>query len=287
MSSQPGSGPGPEHWSAISKSLAQLAKQHEESPAAAQVSVGLGLPAITKKLLQKIRANEYVDFGELPPAKGKTKSVPQSLEGQVIVIQAAELYKQRKIIPDLATWVQCFALYATVILAQEPERRADLMAYASIIAKASQKYRWPSWIVYDQNFRQEAADMQNKQWAKVDPSIYAQCFTGMALRAEAWCRYCHVLDHTSEDCPGRQMQSLPMKRPFPTPATPAKKVPGGSKICNNFNRFDGNCRFKNCRYQHVCMLCGLPHPATRCSSAKMDIPTAATPGKTGSGVSPS
>ena len=48
---------------------------------------------------------------------------------------------------------------------------ADLMAYASIIAKASQKYRWPSWIVYDQNFRQEAADMQNKQWAKVDPGL--------------------------------------------------------------------------------------------------------------------
>ena len=87
-----------------------------------------------------------------------------------------------------------------------------------------------SWIVYDQNFRQEVADMQNKQWAKVDPSIYAQCFTGMALRAEAWCRYCHVFDHTSENCPSRQIQSLPMKRPFPTPATPAKKVPGGSKI---------------------------------------------------------
>ena len=102
MLSQPGAGPGPEHWSAISKSLAQLAKQHKESPAAAQVSVGMGLPAITKKLLQKIQANEYLDFGELPPAKGKTKSVPQSLEGQVIDIQAAELYKQRK---SSQTWL--------------------------------------------------------------------------------------------------------------------------------------------------------------------------------------
>ena len=62
----------------------------------------MGLPAITKKLLQKIRANEYLDFGELPPAKGKTKSVPQSLEGQVIDIQAAELYKQRK---SSQTWL--------------------------------------------------------------------------------------------------------------------------------------------------------------------------------------
>ena len=72
--------------------------------------------------------------------------------------------------------------------------------------------------------------MQNKQWAKVDPSIYAQCFTGMALRAEAWCRYCHVLDHTSEDCPGRQMQSLPMKRCSPHQPHQPRKYQEGPKF---------------------------------------------------------
>lgn len=128
----------------------------------------MGLPSISKKLL-KIWANEYMDFGGTAIRLGEVE----------------ELYKQRKIIPDLATWVQCFPLYATVIWAQEPERMPDLMAYASNIAKASQKYQWPSWIFYDQNFCQEAADMQNKQWAKVDTSIYAQYFTGMALKAEA------------------------------------------------------------------------------------------------------
>ena len=33
-------------------------------------------------------------------------------------------------------------------------------------------------MVYDQNFRQEAAESGNLDWAKVDPSIYTQCFTG-------------------------------------------------------------------------------------------------------------
>ena len=38
------------------------------------VQVGGGLPAIPKKLIEKIEAGEYIDFSELPPAKGKGKS---------------------------------------------------------------------------------------------------------------------------------------------------------------------------------------------------------------------
>ncbi len=35
------------------------------------IQMGCGLPALPKKLLEKIEADEYVDFAELPPAKGK------------------------------------------------------------------------------------------------------------------------------------------------------------------------------------------------------------------------
>ena len=38
--------------------------------------------------------------------------------------------------------------------------------------------------MYDQNFRQQAAEVGSTEWARVDPSIYTQCFTGMALSAE-------------------------------------------------------------------------------------------------------
>ena len=40
------------------------------------------------------------------------------------------------------------------------------MAYQMTIAKASMKYKWPSWVVYDQNFRQEAAGNPSQSWAK-------------------------------------------------------------------------------------------------------------------------
>ena len=65
----------------------------EGSTDAAQpmICLGSGLPALPKKLVAKILANEYIDFSELPPGKGKGRTMPQSLEGQVIVVQAADL----------------------------------------------------------------------------------------------------------------------------------------------------------------------------------------------------
>ena len=39
------------------------------------VQLGCGLAALSKKLLEKIEAGEYVDFSELPPAKGKGRSI--------------------------------------------------------------------------------------------------------------------------------------------------------------------------------------------------------------------
>ena len=105
--------------------------------------LGTGLPALSKKLVSRILNNEYIDFAELPPAKGKSSS----LEGEVVMVQAADLLQARKIIPDLATWVQCFSLYVAAIASHQLGRVPDLMAYQTLIAKASMKYKWPAWVV--------------------------------------------------------------------------------------------------------------------------------------------
>ena len=66
--------------------------------------------------------------------------------------------------------------------------------------KASQRYQWPSWVVYDQNFRQEAAGNPHQSRARMDLSIYAQCFMSQAI---SWCTRCQCLDHTTSNCPYR------------------------------------------------------------------------------------
>ena len=124
------------------------AESAEEAPRApCPFSVGSGLPTIPRKTAEKIWAGEYIDFSDLPPARGKAKSLPSAMEGHIIVVQAADLALSRKLIPDMAMWIQCFALYAAMITVKEPGRAGDLFAYMSTIAKASLKYKWPSWIV--------------------------------------------------------------------------------------------------------------------------------------------
>ncbi len=88
-------------------------------------------------------------------------------------------------IPDLATWVQCFNIYVAVLAQEQPDRVPDLMEYATGIARASKKFKWSAWVVYDQNFRQEAVSNPAQPWSKLDQS---KCFLGMAKEAEGWCQ---------------------------------------------------------------------------------------------------
>ena len=238
------------------------------------VATGEGLPTLPKKCVEKILAGEYIDFAELPPAKGKVKSIPNTVEGQIVVVQATDLLETRKLIPDLATWVQCFGIYAAVITSKDPTRMKNMFVYLTLIAKCSQKYRWPSWVVYDQNFRQEAAEMGQKDWSKVDPSIYAQCFTGASISQENWCKCCHSIDHVSDTCPIKPYAaSRKREGPLQASAAPPKKRPAprsNPAVCRNFNLYNGDCRFgEMCMLQHKCKNCGEHgHPIAKCTKPK-------------------
>ena len=267
----------------VAKLLSQLHEKVEVPVRpSSSVATGEGLPALPKKWVERIQAGDYIDFAELPPAKGKVKGTPSSLEGQILVVQAADLMESRKMIPDLATWVQCFSVYMAVVTAKEPARIRNLLAYQAVIAKCSQKFRWPSWVVYDQNFRQEAAETGLKDWSKVEPSIYTQCFTGAAISPESWCRQCHSIDHSSEACPSKPSSASRKTRlaqqTLALPATHTsfplsrKRPPPHSnpEPCRKFNMHLGDCKFgESCIYQHRCDICGdYSHPSPKCFKQK-------------------
>ena len=132
-----------------------------------------------------------------------------------MLLQAADYVQSKKHIPDLATWTQCFAIYSAVLVTKYPERAQTLFMYSAIIARLSKQFRWPSFIIYDQYFCQEAADTGKTDWSKIDSSIHAQCFTGMSLSAEGWCSICTSMDHVKATCPYRPADDqLGQKRPF-------------------------------------------------------------------------
>ena len=245
------------------------------------VSVGAGLPSLPKKMVDRILSGQYVDFSELPPARGRARPLPSAEDGHIVVIRAEDLSGARKLIPDLATWLQCFGLYIAVVTEQEPERTKSLLAYLSTIAKASAKYSWPSWVVYDQNFQQEAADSGRKDW---DPSIYTQCFTNAAISSENWCKVCQSIDHGSDVCPLRRSGSsntspIPLRKgPPESPQPLARKQPAphsSPQICKRFNQYNGDCRFgEQCIYQHKCEACEKPgHARSHCPEQKRGTPS--------------
>ena len=77
----------------MTETLIATGKSKDESGHSMQATVitRTRLLALTEKLVNKFLANEYMDFSELHPVKGKAHNVPQSLEGQVLVVEAADL----------------------------------------------------------------------------------------------------------------------------------------------------------------------------------------------------
>ncbi len=258
--------------------LAQLAAATAKAPA--MVFLGQGIPSIPKKMAERILSGEYIDFAELPPAKTKQKQVAAPTEGNILLVQTCELLQNRKPIADLATWLQCFGCYMAVVTARHPARVPDLLGYMLTIVKASRQFRWPSWVVYDQNFRLEAAEKGLVVWSKVDPSLFSLCFTGQATSAESWCKHCQGLDHGSDQCLGRPAVKKPQlpnaPRPWRGGAASGLGPTEGTPVCFKYNRYNGDCiRGARCRYRHVCLTCEGDHPKSKCATK--------TPGKGGIG----
>ena len=285
---------------ATSQVLQTLGSRDESLPSSQLVSPGTGLSALPKKMVERILSREYIDFAELPPAKGKVRGIPSGLDGQVVLVQAADLLQSKKLIPDLATWIQCFALYVAVLAPSQPERVPELMAYMSFIARKSLRYAWPSWLVYDQNFRQEAAENPHLSWARADPGTYTESFSGQLIGRENWCSHCYSIDHYSFQCPlaaqsqspgtssaqykltqrpgpslggggSGQFEDRPRKRSFNSRQEALGRAP---RPCNLYNNNGGRCRYgRMCRYDHCCRACGGDHPINRCKTPNDPTPT--------------
>ena len=188
------------------------------------VLVAPGLLSVSQKVIDKIKRGEYIDFNELPPARGLSKSLPPHLEGQLVIVQADDLVVSRKLIPNFETWSQCFAIYAAVRIANDPSKAGDLMAYSHSVAAMAKKFPWPSWIPYDQAFREEAAYLPARLWGKEDASLYAKCFNWEPTSATpTWCWNCQSLEHQTDQCPHKPSATKRPRRDDLRPEDPCKK----------------------------------------------------------------
>ena len=182
-------------------------------------------------------------------------------------MQPADLLQTKRIIPDLPTWLQCFSVYAAVLLTKFPQRATSLLLYQKNIADLSQRFLWPSWVIYDNSFRQEAAETKRLDWSQLDYGLHARCFHNQASALEGWCSTCLSVDHLQANCPLAKKKEWPNKRPSTVnPPSSKRFMHDATPICRSFNSGDGSgCQFTpKCNYRHVCLSCQGTHPKSRC-----------------------
>ena len=232
------------------------------------------IPDIPAKLMQQILNWKYTDLSELMPEQLRQEtSANTSSSSQIVVLPeyAWETHRRKKRqIQDIAMWIQVYSIYMLILSTRYPEVLPELIGYQLLIVKHSRKFRYPSWLHYDIEFRKWAANNNHRRWSQLNQEIYALAFTGQGI-ATAWCALCQIEggSHTV-DCPNF---SSPVKRPYlgsqsppnytqPEPVKKRRKVP----YCILYNRSSaGTCSYgRKCIYRHICSNCGQEHPAKNC-----------------------
>ena len=211
-----------------------------------------GFSAVPAKVVRKIVALEFVDMWELLPETWRLDSAVSNC--------CHDRRPRRGLITDISLWTECFTTLAAVLSVRYPDKAPQLMAYLRTIIRASRNFEGAAWATYDMAFRRQAANRRSLDWGMTDPVLYNEAFTGRA-KAIPRCKYCLSDSHASHDCtyaPEEPKQS----RPFQPARSSTVPV---AQICRLFNKQGGSqCRYKHCRYAHLCARCNRPHPVADC-----------------------
>ena len=238
--------------------LAQLVPQAElVGTSTDAVVVSRNLPPVPAKVAEKIWKKEFIEMELLLPTR---LGVPEPTLGDLVAGERKQ-QKEKKTISRAQEWVVCFNTYVAIVTTREPDRVKDLLAYASLIVKASMDYEGDAWLHYDRFFRRQAAAEPGRypHWGEIDPSIWTQQF-GRAV-ARPSCPDCGSYNHTtcSMGEGSKQHSSSRFGRARSRPYQKSRHQP----ICQRWNRGD-YCSPSFCSYQHVCLECYKDHQARNC-----------------------
>ena len=251
------------------------------------IVIGTTSPPIPRKLAEAIWRDEFIDLAELLPAR---LGAPEPTLLELFSGDQSKWNKSKKAITTIEEWILCFNAYIAVMAQKQPNRVPDLLAYSSLIVKASRDYEDTPWLSYDQHYRRHVAVESPKNWGAIQPEIWTLYF-GRA-KAKIRCLTCGESDHTK--CDGVSNASLDMVSYTPPPqqlmpvsnaaqqqslsqqARSNMKWPRSnqlqrsqpytrpSPICKRWNR--GNCRQADCSFRHICLECHGNHKEAECKS---------------------
>ena len=235
----PDGGPGPQESNPAPSALAALLPNQQKTPSAGSLThIGEGLPPVPARLAAKILRHEFVEMHKLLPEFWQDHK-----EGG----KAGDRAKAKGRALNLKVWLQCYAAYVGVLGPKYPHEVPELMAYMISIIRASQEDEGLAWAAYDAAYRWQTAAQGKTEWSRVNPSLYAICFTGKARRADR-CDRCLSTTHKAEDCslfseddPDvsqrlKTIESVVVTLTRAAPAGPTKPCGRSTETCRNWNQ---------------------------------------------------
>lgn len=222
----------------------------------ASFTLAPGIPMVPAKLVAKVLRGDFVDMLEfLPDNLGQKWKRSRRSPGR----REHEGDRGPMEIPDLMSWVKCYAIYMALVLRQYPQQASPMLGHMHNIVEGAKSFGGKGWLKYDVAFRQYAAGLggpEKVDFGIIHQSIYASTF--MAHRGGQTCQICQGPDHTALECTwsGRgpsQKRTPPQERRWKPQAAQQKGRKAGP--CFAYN--DGVCKYAaNCHYEHVCSTCG-------------------------------
>ena len=155
------------------------------------------LPVVPSRKRDRIVRGEFVDLNNLLPERlmlepddcfelsvGARRSVsirPRSTSSQPT--------RHRE--HDMASWLEAFILYPSVLMDASPDRAGQLLAYQARILEANNNYDTDAWLAYDLRFRHALATQPHQHsWTTIDVNLWQACSTSRGREA---CIRCHIV----------------------------------------------------------------------------------------------
>ena len=140
------------------------------------------------KLKQQILSGEYFELGKVLP-KNLTNFRKDNEDMLEILLNSSIMttkQTKRKLITNIGEWSTAFSTYMAVVVEQFPQRSLELIEYFRIIRYAGNFTPGLAWVVYDHQFRTQAANDHDIYWGSIDMQLWVKlfCVSPSRLREE-------------------------------------------------------------------------------------------------------
>lgn len=228
-----------------------------------------------QKLVDKVRSGQFVEMRDLLTDNISLRQL-EAFGAQYPMPTMPGILKPRlREVSTLPSWLYCFLAYVAIRTPDTATR--EMLAYARLIIRESQRHGGNGWLEYDRVFRQQAALDNTMRWNTLDPGIQAGTLMGQTPTQRMFCSLCREPDHTMDSCALAYLQA-PSDPLAPVTHVPTSNLaPSRSRlpprrrpesllgICVSWNK--GKCIFPNtCTYKHICATCHREHMARTCAA---------------------